>query len=211
MNTTPLFSIGLTGGIGSGKSTVATLLAQYGAAVIDTDQIAHALTASDGAAMQPIIAAFGSEFVGVSGALDRLKMRQLIFNDPSAKQTLEAILHPLIWLETQSKVVSLTAAASIAYLVFVVPLLVESQRWRQRVNRILVVDCPEEMQIARVMQRNSLSESEVRTIVATQASRDTRLAAADDVITNDGASSYLEQQAQSLHALYCRLALQTPS
>ncbi len=197
------FSIGLTGGIGSGKSTVADLFAGLGASIIDTDLIAHALTAPGGAAMPAIAEAFGSGFVNADGALNRIAMRECVFTDLLAKQRLETILHPMIGSETRRA----AAAAGGDYLMYVVPLLVESGKWRARVERILVVDCPEPLQVARVIQRNAMREDQVRAIMAAQVNRATRLAAADDVIDNDGDTAALLPQVAGLHALYCRLAL----
>lgn len=178
------FSVGLTGGIGSGKSAVAELLAQQGAAIIDTDQIAHALTAPGGAAMTPIAEQFGDSFLTPEGALNRAAMRERVFSDAGAKQQLEAILHPLIRQQTQ-----IDAEQAIGpYLVFVVPLLVESGRWRQQVDRVLVVDCSPDTQVARVMARNGLQRAAVEAIIASQAPRAQRLAAADCVVCNDGLS-----------------------
>lgn len=199
------FSVGLTGGIGSGKTTVANLFAARGAAVIDTDQIAHNLTAAGGKAIAAIAAQFGSDFIATTGALDRAKMRELVFTDPDAKMRLEAILHPMI----RDQCVQEAQQAAGAYLLFVVPLLVESSSWRQQVSRILVVDCPEQQQVVRVMDRNGLSETQVRAIMATQASRETRLAAANDVVTNDGDAALLAPQIERLHALYLALAAAT--
>jgi dephospho-CoA kinase len=198
------FSVGLTGGIGSGKSTVADLFGERGAAVIDTDLIAHALTAPGGLAMPAIVAAFGPDFVSASGALDRVRMRTLAFTEPAAKKQLEAILHPMIRVETERA----TQAAGGAYLLYVVPLLVESGSWRARVDRVLVVDCPEALQVARVMRRNAMREDEVRAIMAAQASRAQRLAAADDVIVNDTDAAHLLPQVERLHAQYCEMARQ---
>jgi len=194
----PVFSVGLTGGIGSGKSLVAELFAERGAAIVDTDLIAHQLTAPQGAAMAAIRAAFGAGFLTPDGAMDRQKMRQRVFADPLAKRQLEAILHPLIQQECERA----AATAPGDYLMFVVPLLVESGRWRQRVARVLVVDCPEDLQVARVMRRNGMSEAQVRAIMATQVPRAARLAAADDVIVNDADVAALLPQVERLHALY---------
>ena len=195
------FSIGLTGGIGSGKSTVADMFAARGAAIIDTDLIAHQITAPDGAAMPAIRAQFGTDYVLPSGAMDRKKMRDLVFSDATAKMQLESILHPLIRAETDKA----AAHAHGSYLMFVVPLLVESGGWAQRVSRVLVVDCSEAVQIARVRQRNGLNESQVRAIIASQATRAARLAVADDVVLNDGDASELAAQIDRLHALYSDL------
>ncbi len=196
------FSIGLTGGIGSGKTMVAELFAARGAAVVDTDRIAHELTAPGGIAIPAIRAQFGNAFLTPEGAMDRPKMRAAVFADPAAKKQLESILHPLIRSETE---LAGTLARG-AYLMFVVPLLVESGNWKQRTSRILVVDCPEQLQVMRVMKRNALTEAQVRAIMATQVSREVRLAAADDVIVNDGDVSTLAPQIDRLHALYSALA-----
>ena len=196
------FAIGLTGGIGSGKSTVAELFAARGASIVDTDQIAHSLTAPHGAAMPAIVAEFGPEFADASGALDRARMRSLVFSDPGAKARLEAILHPRI----RDAALAAGAAARGCYVIYAVPLLVESGTWRERVTRILAVDCPEDVQIARVMARNHLPEAQVRAIMATQASRAERLAAADDVIVNSDGIAALGPQIDRLHDLYLAIS-----
>lgn len=196
------FSVGLTGGIGSGKTTVADMLAARGAAVVDTDRIAHALTAPGGLAIPEIRAQFGDAFLTPEGAMDRAKMRAYVFAEPAAKTRLEAILHPLIRIETERA----AEAANGAYVVFAVPLLVESGSWKQRVTRVLVVDCAEETQVRRVMSRSGLPETQIRAIMAAQASRSDRLAAADDVIDNDGDVMTLVPQVDKFHALYTSLA-----
>jgi dephospho-CoA kinase len=197
--TTPLpFSVGLTGGIGSGKSTVADLFAARGATIVDTDQIAHALTAPHGPAMPAIVAGFGPEFADASGAMDRARMRSLVFADPAAKTRLEAILHPMI----RDAALAAACAASGDYVIFAIPLLIESGAWRERVSRILAVDCPEEVQIARVMARSGLPEAQVRAIMAAQVSREQRRAAADDIIVNDAGIDALAPQIERLHQLY---------
>lgn len=196
------FSVGLTGGIGSGKSTVADLFASHGAAIVDTDLIAHQLTAPDGLAIPPIRTAFGDAFIDADGALDRVKMRAAVFDDPAQKKQLEGILHPLIRLETERVAREVPGT----YVIFVVPLLVESGTWVQRVSRVLVVDCPEETQRQRVMQRSGLSEEQVRAIMANQVPRTARLAAAHDVILNDGNPSLLPAAVDRLHAQYLTLA-----
>lgn len=198
------FSVGLTGGIGSGKTTVADMFAARGAAIIDTDLIAHSLTAPNGAAIPEIRSAFGPGFLTQGGAMDRAKMRSHVFADPAAKATLEEILHPLIRTETERAAHETQGT----YLVFVVPLLVESGSWRERVSRVLVVDCAEETQVRRVMNRSGLAEAQVRAIMAAQANRQQRLAAADDIIDNDGDSSALVPQVERLHTLYTELAKQ---
>ncbi|MFM2121074.1 MAG: hypothetical protein RL722_2542 [Pseudomonadota bacterium] len=175
--------IGLTGGIGSGKSTVARLWADLGAVIIDTDAIAHRLTAPGGAGIAPIAAQFGAAMIDTQGALDRARMRELVFREPGARAELEAILHPLIRQHTEA---AAAATAPEAVRVFDVPLLVESSRWRERVHKVLVVDCEEATQIARVMARNAWTEDAVRRVIAQQASRERRRAVADAVILNDG-------------------------
>lgn len=197
-----LFSVGLTGGIGSGKSTVANMFAARGAAIIDTDLIAHQLCAPDGAAIPDIRAQFGAAFIAPDGAMDRARMREHVFTDPAEKKRLESILHPLIRAEAERA----ARQAQGIYTIFVVPLLVESGNWAQRVSRVLVIDCPESLQIERVMARNGLVETQVRAIMLQQASRAARLAAADDVINNDGDATSLVPQVDRLHDLYCGLA-----
>lgn len=201
-----LFSIGLTGGIGSGKSLVADMFAALGATLIDTDRIAHELTAPGGLAMPAIGAQFGPEFIDATGAMDRARMRSAVFSDPDIKRRLEAILHPLIRIETERA----AAEAQGAYRIFVVPLLVESGKWKDRVTRVLVVDCPEELQLARVIARNGLTDAQVRAIMAAQATRQARLDAADDVIVNDAGIAQLTPQVERLHALYCGMARGKP-
>ena len=201
MSETP-YVVGLTGGIGSGKSAAADLLAARGALVVDTDQIAHQLTAPGGAAMEAIRQAFGDGVAAADGALNRPAMRALAFEDPEARKRLEAILHPMIRAESER----LCRAATAPYVVLVVPLLIESGTYRQRVRRLCVVDCPEDVQVARVMQRSGLEERQVRAIMAAQASRAERLAAADDVIDNGGGYEQLTAQVERLHAAYLRLA-----
>lgn len=196
------FAIGLTGGIGSGKTTVANYFGELGAALIDTDLIAHQLTQPGGLAMEAIRQSFGAGFVTADGAMDRARMRELVFSEPDKKRQLEAILHPLIRQQTELA----ASQANGDYLIFVVPLLVESGNWRERVQRIVVVDCEEATQIRRVMQRNQLSEAQVRAIMNHQASRQQRLAAADDVISNEGELYSMHQKVQSLHQHYCQLA-----
>ncbi|CAN7546795.1 dephospho-CoA kinase [Pseudoduganella sp. LjRoot289] len=192
------FSVGLTGGIGSGKSVVASMFAARGATIVDTDKIAHGMTVAGGPAMPALLAEFGPEFADASGAMDRARMRALVFSDATAKARLEAILHPLI----RGAALAEAEAATGSYVIFDVPLLVESGAWRSRVARVLVVDCPEAVQIARVMARNKMPASQVQAIMAAQAPRSTRLAAADDIINNEGDLAALEPQIARLHDLY---------
>jgi dephospho-CoA kinase len=182
--------IGLTGGIGSGKSTVARLLVACGAVLVDADAIARQVTAAGGAAVKEIASQFGDQVITAEGAMDRDRMRQLAFNDPAARQRLEDIIHPLVRQETmrQSEQAVKAAMGGGACIVFDIPLLVESGRWRQQVDHVLVVDCSEATQIARVMARNGWTREAVEKIMAGQASRAQRLAAADSCIYNDGLS-----------------------
>lgn len=182
-----LLRIGLTGGIGSGKSTVAALLAGHGAAVIDADAISRQATAAGGAAIEPIRRAFGADFITPVGALDRERMREQAFADPQARRRLEAIVHPLVAEETQRQT-ELALAAGARCVVFDVPLLVESTHWRGRVHQVLVVDCTVQTQIERTMRRSGLSREAVEGIIAAQTARGRRLRAADLVVFNDGLS-----------------------
>ncbi len=192
------YVVGLTGGIGSGKSTVAELFVAQGAALVDTDRIAHELTAADGAAMPLLRQAFGDLVVAADGALDRAAMRRLVFADASARARLEGILHPMIRELSAER----CRAANTPYVLLAVPLLVESGSYRERCQRILVVDCPESLQIERVMARSGLARAEVEAILASQATRQQRLAVADDVINNDGAPAELDRQVAVLHQQY---------
>jgi dephospho-CoA kinase len=198
----PQLNIGLTGGIGCGKTTIANMFSALGATVVDTDLIAHSMTVPGGPAMPAIRAAFGAAYVAADGSLDRAAMRALVFSDPAAKLRLEAILHPLIRAAADAE----GAAATGPYVIYVVPLLIESGNWRGRVARVLAVDCPEEMQVARVMARNGLQESQVKAIMTAQVSRQQRLAAADDVITNDDGIAALAPQVEALHANYLAIS-----
>jgi len=199
--------IGLTGGIGSGKSTVADLLVAKGGALVDTDQIAHQLTAPGGAAITPIRALFGDSVIAPDGRMDRPAMRALAFSDPQARKQLESILHPLIREQTDAQVAA-AIASSAPYVLIAVPLLVEGGRWQGRYDRILVVDCPTEVQIERVMRRSQLERAQIEAIMAAQATRQQRLAAATDVIDNGGAAQALPGQVDAIDSLYRRLSLQ---
>jgi dephospho-CoA kinase len=195
------FVVGLTGGIGSGKSAAADEFARLGAAVVDTDVIAHELTAAGGAALPEVARIFGPDFIR-EGKMDRQRMREHVFSDPAAKKALEGLLHPLIRAESSRRI----AAAAAPYVVHVVPLLVESPDYRRRVDRVLVVDAPEEMQVARVRSRSQLSDEQVRAIIRAQAPREARLAAADDVIDNGGPRDALRKQVADLHQKYLQFA-----
>ena len=179
--------IGLTGGIGSGKSTVAQMLAEAGAVIVDADAISRQLTAAGGAAIPAVQQIFGAGFITPAGALDRDAMRQQVFSDPAAKLRLEAIVHPLVTAETAQQA-SAAESKGARCIVFDVPLLVESGRWRAQVHQVLVVDCGEEMQISRVMARNGWPREAVQKVIAAQASRAHRLADADVCIYNESQS-----------------------
>ena len=194
--------VGLTGGIGSGKSAAAEQFARLGAAVVDTDEIARTLTAPGGGATPHIKSLFGDAFVAPSGAMDREAMRRRVFADPAAKRALEGLLHPMIRAESERRI----AEAQGPYVVHVVPLLIESAGYRSRVDRVLVVDAPEEVQVERVRARSGLGEAEILAIMRSQASRAERLAAADDVIDNRGTLQALRDQVAALHEKYLRLA-----
>lgn len=196
------FTVGLTGGIGSGKSVVARLFAERGIDIVDTDQIARGLTVAGGAAMPAVLAAFGAGFAAADGALDRAKMRALVFSDTAAKARLEGILHPMI----RDAVYAASLLGTAPYVIFDIPLLVESGTWQSRLQRVLVVDCPEELQLARVMQRNGLPATQVQAIMAAQVPRQVRLAAADDVVDNGGELATLAPQVDRLHAQYIEMA-----
>ncbi|MDD5295328.1 MAG: dephospho-CoA kinase [Rhodocyclaceae bacterium] len=196
------FIIGLTGGIGSGKSAAASLFGHLGATVVDTDAISHELTGPGGLAMPLLKAAFGEAIAAPDGSLDRPLMRRLAFSEPGVRTRLEDILHPLIRDESRLRCETATGP----YVVLVVPLLLESGDYRRRVARVLVVDCPEETQVDRVMARSQLPEEEVRRIMAAQIGRPKRLSTADDVIENGGGLAELEAQVAALHRRYLELA-----
>jgi dephospho-CoA kinase len=179
--------LGLTGGIGSGKSTVAAMLAKRGAAVIDADAISRLTTSAGGAAIAAIRQTFGADFITAQGSLDRERMRTLAFGDPTARRRLEHIIHPLVGLEARRQA-EVAVAAGATCLVFDIPLLVESAHWRSQLDQVLVVDCRAETQVERVLLRSGLDRCAVESILAQQASRSQRLHAADHVICNDGLS-----------------------
>jgi dephospho-CoA kinase len=197
--------IGLTGGIGSGKSTVADRLVARGAALVDTDAIAHALTAPGGDAIAPVRSAFGDSVIAADGRMDRAAMRAIAFSDPGARKRLEGILHPMIRARTQTDIEAAVRDGA-PYVIVAVPLLVESGDWRGRYDRVLVVDCPPEVQVERVMARSALPREQVDAILAAQATQTQRLAAADDVIDNGGEPAALDVQVQRLHSTYSGLS-----
>ena len=194
------YCVGLTGGVGCGKSTAASLFAMLGAAVVDTDAIAHALTAPAGAALSAVAATFGREVIAPDASLDRAAMRRLVFADVAARRTLEDILHPLIRDQALRQV---AAASSAPYVLLVVPLLLENlAAYRPTLARIAVVDCDEEQQIERTAGRPGLSREQARAILAAQSPRAARLAIADDLIENRGGLAELEARVGQLHSFY---------
>ena len=197
------FIVGLTGGIGSGKSTVADLFVQRGAALVDTDVIAHELTGPQGGAIGAIHATFGDVSLRPDGSMDRAAMRKLVFSDPSPKLRLEAILHPLIRTESVARCAAATTAP---YVLLAVPLLTETGGFRQQLVRVLVVDCDEAVQIVRVMARSGLSVEEAQAIMSAQASRAERRALADDLVVNNDGREALIPQVEMLHRRYLELA-----
>jgi dephospho-CoA kinase len=200
------FVVGLTGGIGCGKSAAAEEFARLGAAVIDTDAIAHELTRAGGAAVADVRHLLGDEYVDAAGAMHRAKVRALVFADATAKARLEALLHPMIRAESERRI----AGSAAPYVVHVVPLLVESPDYRKRVQRVLVVDCPPQLKKERVRRRSGLAEDEIERIIGAQISREARLAAADDVIDNSGTIDALHKQVRALHRRYLEMA-RTPA
>ena len=198
-----MFRVGLTGGIGCGKSTVATCFAALDVPLIDTDVIAHQLTAHGGTALSAIRAAFGDDALKTDGTMDRIAMRRRIFSDAKARQQLQAILHPLILQAVQQQLQTLT---DVPYVLIVIPLLLETANYRDMVDHILVVDCLETQQIDRVMARNGMSIAEIEAIMSVQIDRTTRLAEADDVLANTDNLTFLHAQITSLHQKYLELA-----
>lgn len=195
--------IGLTGGIGSGKSTVAALFAKLGARIVDSDELSHALTQSGGAAIAAIRDTFGGHFIDAAGALDRARMRELVFAHAAEKKRLEAILHPLILAQTRQLA---EASTSAPYTLVSVPLLFEAEGYRNWLRRTLIVDCPEEMQIERTMRRNGLDKSVVMAIISQQMARHERQKLADDIIHNESDLPALSRQVEALHNGYLKLA-----
>lgn len=199
--------IGLTGGIGSGKSTVARLFAAQGAKIVDADEISHDLTRPHGAALTAIAANFGDEYIDGCGALERNRMRELVFSDPSALRRLEAILHPLIF---KACIAAIDEADGSPYALLMAPLLLENPEFTRLTARVLLVDCEERHQIERVMLRSGLDENSIRAIIASQMQRHERQRLADDIIVNDGTQEALADQVFALHRRYLALAAQTP-
>ena len=200
------FGIALTGGIGSGKSTVSSIFGKFGIDIIDTDEISRELTARNGLAIGRILETFGKDYIE-AGSLNREKMRKLVFSDESSKQKLEAILHPLIREEVEKRIASVGSP----YYVIVVPLLFETGHYRDLADRILVVDCSESLQIARTMARSRLTRDEVLSIMKNQATRPARLAGADDIVANEGGPEALEMAVAALHSKYLTEYLKNPS
>jgi len=198
--------VALTGGIGSGKSSVAAILQELGAVVIDTDEIAHRLTAAGQSGALAVREKFGARFLRADSALDRDRMRELVFADPAARRKLEAILHPLIRAQVAVEVSAAAKRAPASYIVIVVPLLIETGAYRDLVQRILVVDCSEELQIARAARRSGLGAAAVRAIIASQTSRVERLAHADDIVSNESDLAALRAAVIALHHKYLELA-----
>lgn len=194
-----MYVVGLTGGIGSGKSEAARLFAELGAAVVDTDVIAHRLTAPGQPAVQRIAELLGAEVLAADGSLDRASLRRKVFADPASRKALEGLLHPLI---RQAVVQELAQPSSFPYAVVVVPLLFETGAYTDAIARSLVIDCDEALQMSRAMARSRLSEAEVRAIMAAQCPRTRRLQLADDVVQNNGSLQQLAEQVRQLHEKY---------
>ena len=202
------YFVGLTGGIGSGKSTVANLFAELGVPVIDTDAISHQLTQPGGAAIPAILAVFGKEYIDATGALDRSKMRQLIFSNPAAKLKMEELLHPLILTQAKAQAQAACKAStnSVPYILIVVPLLFETAAYQDWLDHTVTVDCAEHTQISRAAERDGLSEQAITAIVAQQLSRPQRLKMANDTLNNDGTLPELSARILELHMRFLKLA-----
>jgi len=196
------YCVGLTGGIGSGKSRAASLFGELGAEVVDTDEISHEITGIGGSAMPAIIATFGAAAAAADGSLDRAVMRRLVFGNPDARKRLENILHPQIREHARRRM----ARSAAPYVLLVVPLLLETGGYRDLIQRVLVVDCEESLQVSRAMHRSQLTEEAVRAIMGAQLPRQRRLAGANDVIHNDGDITQLREQVAALHQRYLELA-----
>lgn len=199
--------VGLTGGIGAGKTLASNAFASLGVPVIDTDLISHALTAPNGLAIDAIHQKFGDELFNDAGQLDRAKMRELVFKDAQKRQELEAIMHPLI---AQVAMASIAQHSDAPYVILAVPLLAESPAWLSRCDRVLLIDCEVETQIERVMARSGLSREQTQAIIMSQASREARKAIANEVIVNESTPEHVTQQVTRLHDFYLRMASQSP-
>ena len=197
------FIVGLTGGIGSGKSTVANIFAKFGAYIIDADAIAHELTATGSPALKEIAKHFGKDYLHPDGSLDRARMRNLVFSDAKAKSDLERILHPLM----RSEILIRVAENKGSYTIIVAPLLLETGAYSDLVNRVLVIDCGEELQISRACRRSNLSVDEIKRIMASQLSRVERRERADDLLENNADLPDLEKKVRSLHQSYLTLSI----
>lgn len=201
------FCVGVTGGIGSGKSRATAMFGELGAGIVDTDAISHEITGVGGNAMPAITEAFGGSVVAADGSLDRAVMRRLVFANPQARKQLESILHPLIREHARHHV----AQCGAPYVLLVVPLLLETGSYRDLIQRVLVIDCDESLQIIRTRQRSGITEEAVRAIMTTQLPREQRLAGADDVIRNDGDMAHLREQVTVLHQRYLTMAADAAS
>ncbi|HVE90616.1 MAG TPA: dephospho-CoA kinase [Burkholderiaceae bacterium] len=201
----PAFGVGLTGGVGSGKSTIAAMLSKRGAGLVDADAIAHELTSPGGVAINALRESFGPDAIGADGSLDRARMRARVFSDTAARNQLESLLHPMITAMMRERGAKLVADGSL-YAVFVVPLLVERGNWHGYVDRILLIDCSEATQMARVCTRAGIDTSTARKIIASQASRQQRLSVADDVLLNEAPLNQIEPCVDRLHEAYLRSA-----
>ncbi len=199
------FSVGLTGGVGSGKSTIATMLSKRGAGLVDADAIAHQLTSAGGAAMAKLRESFGAEAIAPDGSLDRARMRARVFSDAAARAQLESLLHPMIRAAMRERAAMLINGGS-HYVVHVVPLLVETANWRAYADRLLLVDCSAATQLARVCARTGIDEATARRIMGAQATRQQRLAAADDVLLNEAPLDHIERKVEHLHRAYLSIA-----
>lgn len=197
------FGVGLTGGVGSGKSTIAAMFSGHGAGVVDADAISHELTQAHGAAIEPLRATFGERAIAPDGSLDRAHMRDRAFSDPTVRTQLEALLHPMIRAAMRERAAVL-AAGGCPYVIFVVPLLVETGNWRSSVDRMLLVDCSEATQIDRARARPGMNESTARKIMQAQASRRQRLVVADDVLMNEAPLAEIKGRVERLHQEYLR-------
>jgi dephospho-CoA kinase len=200
-----MLNVGLTGGVGSGKSTIAAMLSEHGAGIVDADVISHEITQAGGVAIDPLRSTFGEEAIASDGALDRDYMRALVFSDVHARRRLEALLHPLIRDAMHDCTAALSATGT-HYIVSVVPLLIESGRWRDYVDRVLVVDCSIKSQVERVRARTAMSEASARSIIDAQASRQQRLAAANDVLFNEAPLADVVPKIERLHRAYLQLS-----